>query len=503
MGIVQRQAFKGSVVNGIGIVLGFLATIYIYPRFTDGKGFLDYIISLVGLLIPFANAGLSSVLTRFYPYFQTQEGEFEEFKGYILFRFFVRYLLFVVVLFFTVNWVGDWLVNWNVDTQGLFTKYYWVVVIILGIELSNNYLERLAMINRRIVVPELLRRTSQKIFYPLIILLGLQFNLTYNQMSWMLIGYYVLVLIGLYIYNQNNGFLSVQWTRTLPKGEIHKREIDDYSLFSSLNSISSVLVSKLDRVLVSSILGFSQGGIYGIIGFMANVVILPYRPIVNITTPLLSEKIKNNKWDEVDQIYKKTSLVSYTFGLVVFLFLWFDMDSMLSLTKYSEKLLVSKNIFLALGLAKLFDLVTSVNGTILQMSKDYRYNLFFLIFLGLCNVILTYQFIHVYGAVGAAYATMIAIFLYNVIKLLFLYFRYDLNPLTWSTVIVTLLGIAALVLLHFLPDLPFSNRYVNFLVTSMIIGMIILIVVIIPTYSLRLSEDFNQLVKQWLDKLSK
>jgi len=58
-----------------------------------------------------------------------------------------------------------------------------------------------------------------------------------------------------------------------------------------------VISMKLDKILVSSILGFAEGGVYGIISFIANTIALPYSSIIGITFPLLSEKIKEEKWE--------------------------------------------------------------------------------------------------------------------------------------------------------------------------------------------------------------
>ena len=77
-------------------------------------------------------------------------------------------------------------------------------------------------------------------------------------------------------------------------------------------------------------------------------------------------------------------------------------------------------IVLVIGLAKLFDNLIGNNNAILFNSDYYRVVLTFGVFLTILTVVLNIIFIPKFGIEGAAYATFIAMFLYNISLKLYL-----------------------------------------------------------------------------------
>ena len=143
--------------------------------------------------------------------------------------------------------------------------------------------------------------------------------------------------------------------------------------------------------------------------FMCNVMSSATKSILKISNPIISEKMSNNDLNGVSSIYKKSSITLFIFGLGVFFCIWFLMDDLLSLTKYSEQLKVGKFVFLYLGISQLFDMLTSVNSYIIIYSKFYRVNLLFVSVLGASNIFLNLTLIPIYGIEGAAIASLIAL----------------------------------------------------------------------------------------------
>ncbi len=87
-----------------------------------------------------------------------------------------------------------------------------------------------------------------------------------------------------------------------------------------------------------------------------------------------------------------------------------------------------KIVILILGIAKLFDMITSVNELIISYSKYFRFNLFALLVLAVLNVIANLIFIPYFDIAGAALATLLSIVLYNSVKTIFIYTKYRIHP---------------------------------------------------------------------------
>lgn len=72
-----------------------------------------------------------------------------------------------------------------------------------------------------------------------------------------------------------------------------------------------------------------------------------------------------------------------------------------------------------IGIGKFYDAILGNNNAIILNTKYYRMVLFFGLLLVLMMVVLVMIFVPIYGITGAALATLISIFVYNTIKLLF------------------------------------------------------------------------------------
>ena len=71
-----------------------------------------------------------------------------------------------------------------------------------------------------------------------------------------------------------------------------------------------------------------------------------------------------------------------------------------------------------IGLAQLFNISTGVNGAIITNTKYYRFDLYTSVLLAIITVIANLLLIPRFGIDGAAMATAISIFLFNLTRLL-------------------------------------------------------------------------------------
>jgi O-antigen/teichoic acid export membrane protein len=155
-----------------------------------------------------------------------------------------------------------------------------------------------------------------------------------------------------------------------------------------------------------------------------------------------------------------------------------------------------QNVFLFVGLAKLCDVASGVNGAIISTSDRYRFDLYINAFLIVSALVTNMIFIPKYGIEGAAFATFISVFLYNLVKWFLLKRWYQFQPFDKRFVVVLLLSILIVYLDSFIA--PFSEFIIlQIAIKSLLISLLYLV----PILALKLSPDINEWIAKHLKKI--
>ncbi|MFN7116092.1 MAG: polysaccharide biosynthesis C-terminal domain-containing protein [Saprospiraceae bacterium] len=160
-----------------------------------------------------------------------------------------------------------------------------------------------------------------------------------------------------------------------------------------------------------------------------------------------------------------------------------------------EKYIPYKNIVFILGISSLLDMVTSINTHIIAYSRHFRFAFYVIIVLAGLNIIFNYLLIKTFGLgiTGAALATMLSVFIFNLAKFFFIYWKFGLQPFTLRTLWVVLIGAGVFALASLLPSLGIA------LIDILYKSFIITILYITPILYFKLSTDLNDfLSKFWM-----
>jgi len=494
MGIIKSQGIKTAVLSYLGVLIGSFSALLIYPLDREAYGLATFLYSTAFFLLPFASFGITSAITKFFPRFKTNKSNHNNgflllilsigISGYLCFL--GVYLFFKDFFFSTLTKLGLGEAN-LVNYHALILSLLFLLIIIYTFTfLLNNY--------HKVVVPTFLQNFLYKIFLPIIVLLHYLEYINAYILSISVVMFFAFVSLALIVYTIHLGYFNI---KPAPKGFITpslKAEIRSYLSYSSFNSIGHTLAFRIDMVMVAMMLGFSMNGSYGILFTLASTIDIPNKSVLQIASPIISESWEKNNLSEINNIYRKSSLNLITLGIFLFLGVWLCLDSLLELSTNTSALLEVKYIFFFLGLAKLVDMLTSVNSQIIIFSKFYRYNLIFIMLLGLINIISNYILISEYKVIGAAMATFLAMCIFNAIKLVFIYFKLGMHPFSLNTIKAIILGIIAYTIAYYIPiiDNPFLNIFLKGSVFSTLYLSAILILNIAP--------EITQLFKETVDK---
>ena len=209
-----------------------------------------------------------------------------------------------------------------------------------------------------------------------------------------------------------------------------------------------------------------------------------------IANPLTSKLLNEGHKAELKTLYQKSSINLFIISGFIFLCIIININKLYLLIpeNYSEGFLV----VLVIGLAKLSDNLIGNNNAILFNSDYYRVVLVFGIFLAILTVVLNLVFIPLYGINGAAYASCITIFIYNTIKLLFVYKKFKIQPFTLATIKTTLL-----ILICGL-GLFFWEFNFNPIISIIAKTLILIIIYGLTVFKFNLSEDISKILNRFI-----
>lgn len=467
MGVIARQSSKKTIVSFIGVLIGAISILFIYPYDKEMYGMALFLFSSANLLMIFLSAGSLGLIVKYFPVFEKKK-----IRGFLTLIFGVvssTLILSSILLLIAKSFVYH-LLDWAAFDVVMIRKFS-LPIYLLTIFLVFSYLFINQASNyRRIVVPSLLYELSYKIALPLLVL-GAYFEWL-NEESFVryFLLFFLLVMLGLAAYLVSIGAFKLQKVDRRKLERPLKKEMASFMLFSALNTIGTTIVARVDTIMVATLISLNDTGIYGILLFMSNVIDIPVRSINQIAGPVISTSIENEDHANVARIYQKSSINSLVIGLFIFILIWGLLPNIFQVMPDGESMQAFKHVFLFLGLAKLIDMTFSTNTHILIYSKYYRYNLFFVLFLALFNLILNYFLIREMGMVGAALSSAISLATYNVLKLFFIKYTLHYWPFTLQTIKMLIMGIILYLLVGFLPN--FFNAWPDLFAQGLMIVLI-------------------------------
>ena len=144
------------------------------------------------------------------------------------------------------------------------------------------------------------------------------------------------------------------------------------------------------------------------------------------------------------------------------------------------------------SMAKLYDCLMGCNNVVLFNSDYYRMVLIFGVILTIMTIGLNMIFIPLYGINGSAFATFVAVAVYNSIKIYFVKRKFDMMPFTMDTAKVTLL-IMMMVGLFYFWEFPF-HPLINIALKSALITLVYIVII----FKMKVSEDISIMIRKYL-----
>jgi O-antigen/teichoic acid export membrane protein len=447
MGIIKKQTIEGAIWSYLGVLVGFVTTSYFYPQYLTPE-----VVGLFSLLVAFSNIfgnltglGVNEVTSRLFPFFRnTQNGH----NGFLFIALIFQLLGFSLFLIFFYYW-KPMLVEANLEKSALFAQYAFLLVPITFFVMVYVFLDMYNKLLYNTVLGTLLQEFVQRVLvFGLLVLFIFklidlhQLILTYGM---------ALCVKGLVIFIF---LLANKQINLKPNFQLLDKkftsEIFSVAFFGLMASLGSMLVLNLDKIMINSMLDLGHTGVYTIAFYFGTLVVIPSRPLLRIAGTLIAEAWAQNDLAVIKNIYYKSCLNQLIIGGFLFLGIWSNIDNILVIL--GDDYVDSKWVIFFVGLGYLIDMATGANGHIISLSKYYKVAPLFLGILALLAVSFMWLFIPIWGITGAAVAICAALLLNNVMRYVFLYKKFDLQPFNYRFVLVLGFYIAMYFLLKLIPQ---------------------------------------------------
>jgi O-antigen/teichoic acid export membrane protein len=147
------------------------------------------------------------------------------------------------------------------------------------------------------------------------------------------------------------------------------------------------------------------------------------------------------------------------------------------------------------------DMVGGLNGTIFSTSRKFKYDLFFSIFLSFTVFGLNYIWIPKYGIGGAAASTGLALIVYNLGRIWYVYYAFKIHPFTKKLFYIFYLFLFLILFNEFvLITIEWSNIFLSVLCKTLFFSISFLIPILLfkwePETSLYLEKWKVRLLKK-------
>ena len=487
MGIVLNQSLKNTIITYIGFGIGGISTIFLFPSIL-GKtyyGLSNYILSCANVIMPLFAIGMQNSLVKFYSQCKTEKEQNQFLSFSVIFPLVFTIPILLLGLFFYDE------ISFFVTKKNPIVKEFIYLIPFIG--LCMAYFEIFyawARVHMHSVFGNFIKEVGLRLF-SLVALVGMYFGwITAVEFVYLTAGIYFFALLITMLYAFR--VKKPDFQLSLPH---NVKGILEYTFYIILSGSVANLLLDGDKIMLNQYMDIGNIAFYSVATYIALVISVPSRAMHQIVYPITAKLMHDNKHDELNDLYKKTSINLQIVGGFVMLCIFVNINQLYDMLpkEYAGGIWI---VFI-IGISKYFDLILGNNNAIIFNSKYYRMVLFLGLMLVFFTIVLNAIFIPLYGITGSAIATLLSITIYSVAKLMFVVKRMHLYPFTIQT-IYSIAITAFLFVLFYFWEFPF-HPMIGIVLKSFLVSISYLYL----NYRFAISKEINQIITKYVVKIIK
>lgn len=491
MGIIKKQAIKGSIWSYVGIALGFVNVGVLTQHFftTEQVGLTQVLLSISSIFGQIGVLGMGNVTSRLFPYFRNKSQKHNGFLGLVLSICFIGFLAMCL----TVYSFEPFFVNSNIQKSTLLQDNFGFIYPLIFFALSFTILDAYNRMLYNAVLGTFSKEFLLRLANTVLIVLFIFKKLTFEGYVLFYVLSQAIPALTETIYILAKGEMSLKLDLKFIKPDLRK-EIFNVAFFGIIASLSGMVIQNVDRIMLNRYASLDAAGVYSVTFYFATLILVSQRAISNISTTVISESWKKNDLANISNIYTKSSINQFIVGLLIFVGIWGNIENVFLLLK--PEYAAGKWVIFFIGLSNLVTVLSGVAVYILSTSKYYRCHMWLMVLLIALVIVTNVIFIPLLGLSGAAIASFLSTLIYIVATCSFIYYKFKIQPIRIKHVSVVVAGVLAYFASTFLPHL--SNFIGDILVRSSLITVVYGFFILL----FHSSSDMNDMFYQFLNRIS-
>lgn len=483
MGIVLNQSFKNTITTYLGFGIGAVNTLFLYTNFLTDEyyGLVAFLLSAANIMMPFMAFGVHNAIVKFYSSFKSKSS----INSFLTLMLFLP-LAFIIPVGIIGYFAYDSIIGLLSSENPIVENYIWHIFVLA---IAMAYFEIFfawTKVQMQTVFGNLMKEVFHRVCIMLLLFAVYLDWLTVDQFIIALVGVYILRMVIMKLYAFSVRFPKLKFQKLEKQNSIFK-----YAGLMIIAGSVAMLILDIDKFMIGLILpDIEQVAYYSVAIFIATVIAVPQRAMHQILMPLTAKYLNEKDIPALKDLYKRSSMTLLVISGFIFLLIILNINQLYEVLP--EEFTGGLFVVLIVSLAKLYDNCLGNNNAILFNSDYYKMVLFFGVLLAIIAIVLNVVFIPVYGIEGSAFATFLAVFVYNTIKIIFVKKKFNMQPFTLASLKVVL-TLIALSLVFYFWEFPF-HPIVNIVLKSGIIGLVYFSLL----YKLNVSEDISSQIKKYL-----
>jgi len=482
LGIVFKQSLRNTIIIYVAFAIGGINTLFLYTEFLKETyyGLVVFLLSTANLLMPITAFGIQHTIVKF---FTSYESKLE--RDRFLTLAMILPLFIALPIGFLGNVFYEQIGNWLSIENAIIKEYTYVIYLVA---IATAYFEIFyswSKVQLKSVFGNFIKELYNRlVIMALLFCVYLEWITKGEFIFYLTIAYFIrmfiMMLYAFYLY-----FPKI--TFKLPN---NYKEIFRYSAYIILAGSASAILIDIDKFMLPGKKELELAAYYTVGVFIGSVVDAPGRAMLQILQPLTSKALNEGNFKEVENLYKKSSI---NLALICGLFFLLINLNIIELFKLlPEKYSIGVWVVLMISASKLYTWFLGSNGAIITNSKYYKILLPFGVSMSILVVVLNYFFIDWFGIDGAALSTVVVIFLFNTLKVLYVKSKFQIIPFSNKTWLVILVIILVFGVFYFI-NLPF-HPIINIGIKSALISLVYVVLI----KKLNISEDINKIIDRFV-----
>lgn len=482
MGIIIDQSAKNLVTTYLGFGVGAINTLFLYTNFLTPEyyGLVGFLLSAANLIWPLMAFGVHNTLVKFYTSYDSKEE-----KDRLLSVILLLPLGIALLLGFIGYFSYGLLLDYFSDGNALVKPYIWMIFVIA---MATAYFEIFfswSKINYQSVFGNFMKEVFHRVGISLLLVTVYFGWLSVQNFVYAVSAIFVIRMLAMMLYAFRLYFpkLSLQFPQ-------NRSFILKYSALILIAGSVAMVLLDLDKVMIERFLPIEMVAVYGIAVYISSVIAVPSRAMHQITYPMTATLLNKRDKKGLKELYEKSSLNLLIVSGLIFLLIVTNVHELYELVP--DEYQISFSIVILISCVKLYDSLLGNNNSIMFNSDYYRLVLAVGVFLAILAFVLNIWLIPIFGLFGAALATFLAFAIYNTAKLVLVYQKFKIQPITAETFYS--LGLILIFTLLFY----FWDFHIHPVVNIVLKSLLIIGAYMLSIFLLKLSPDINGLVKKYL-----